>query len=141
MMLLLYDINKQTHSLFVCCCCFYHCFCVILFQLNNAEGITLIHPEKDASEPRSSMISASFNFINSIIGSGIIGKYSLNHSNIILSNKRSPFHYMHSIIWMMNLIHLEMIQLNNQLHLLILVQQAEAFIPSKPCSDNPPGII
>lgn len=88
MMLLLYDINKQTHSLFVCCCCFYHCFCVILFQLNNAEGITLIHPEKDASEPRSSMISASFNFINSIIGSGIIGKYSLNHSNIILSNKR-----------------------------------------------------
>ncbi|XP_037644891.1 putative sodium-coupled neutral amino acid transporter 11 [Sebastes umbrosus] len=52
-------------------------------QLNNEEGTTLFPPQKAAAEPRSSMISASFNFINSIIGSGIIGlPYALNQAGL-----------------------------------------------------------
>ncbi|XP_010774509.1 putative sodium-coupled neutral amino acid transporter 11 [Notothenia coriiceps] len=54
-------------------------------QLNNEEGTTLLTPQKAAGEPRSSMISASFNFINSIIGSGIIGlPYALNQAGLPL---------------------------------------------------------
>uniref|UniRef100_A0A8C9ZK25 Putative sodium-coupled neutral amino acid transporter 11 n=1 Tax=Sander lucioperca TaxID=283035 RepID=A0A8C9ZK25_SANLU len=45
---------------------------LFILQLNNEEGTTLIPPQKAAGETRSSMIYASFNFINSIIGSGII---------------------------------------------------------------------
>ncbi|XP_051815150.1 putative sodium-coupled neutral amino acid transporter 11 [Acanthochromis polyacanthus] len=52
-------------------------------QLNNEEGTTLIPPDKAAGESRSSLISASFNFINSIIGSGIIGlPYALNQAGL-----------------------------------------------------------
>ncbi|XP_030614566.1 putative sodium-coupled neutral amino acid transporter 11 [Archocentrus centrarchus] len=52
-------------------------------QLNTEEGITLIPPQKDVRKSRSSMISASFNFINSIIGSGIIGlPYALNQAGL-----------------------------------------------------------
>ncbi|XP_008299374.1 putative sodium-coupled neutral amino acid transporter 11 [Stegastes partitus] len=52
-------------------------------QLNSEEGTTLIPPEKAAGESRSSLISASFNFINSIIGSGIIGlPYALNQAGL-----------------------------------------------------------
>ncbi|XP_056245370.1 putative sodium-coupled neutral amino acid transporter 11 isoform X2 [Seriola aureovittata] len=54
-------------------------------QLNNEEGTTLIPPQKVAGEQRGSMISASFNFINSIIGSGIIGlPYALNQAGLPL---------------------------------------------------------
>ncbi|XP_034059922.1 putative sodium-coupled neutral amino acid transporter 11 [Gymnodraco acuticeps] len=54
-------------------------------QLNNEEGTTLLTPQKAAGEPRSSKISASFNFINSIIGSGIIGlPYALNQAGLPL---------------------------------------------------------
>lgn len=61
---------------------------MLLFpQLNNEEGAALIPPQKAAGQSRSSMISASFNFINSIIGSGIIGKHSPNISNFIWPNK------------------------------------------------------
>ncbi|XP_047456238.1 putative sodium-coupled neutral amino acid transporter 11 isoform X1 [Mugil cephalus] len=50
-------------------------------QLNNEEGTTLIPPQK--SDSRSSMIAASFNFINSIIGSGIIGlPFALNQAGL-----------------------------------------------------------
>ncbi|XP_041807005.1 putative sodium-coupled neutral amino acid transporter 11 [Chelmon rostratus] len=49
------------------------------------EGTTLIPSQKAAGEPRSSMISASFNFINSIIGSGIIGlPYALSQAGLPL---------------------------------------------------------
>ncbi|KAM3607770.1 uncharacterized protein V6R79_013608 [Siganus canaliculatus] len=52
-------------------------------QQNN-EGATLILPEK-AGDTRGSVISASFNFINSIIGSGIIGlPYALNLAGLPL---------------------------------------------------------
>ncbi|KAM7407502.1 hypothetical protein PAMA_003296 [Pampus argenteus] len=52
-------------------------------QLNNGQETTLIPPQKAAGEPRSSMTSASFNFINSIIGSGIIGlPYALNQAGL-----------------------------------------------------------
>ncbi|XP_029315242.1 putative sodium-coupled neutral amino acid transporter 11 [Cottoperca gobio] len=52
-------------------------------QLNNEEGTILIAPQKAAGQPRGSMISASFNFINSIIGSGIIGlPYALNQAGL-----------------------------------------------------------
>ncbi|KAM7380579.1 hypothetical protein PAMP_003866 [Pampus punctatissimus] len=52
-------------------------------QLNNGQGTTLIPPQKAVLEPRSSMTSASFNFINSIIGSGIIGlPYALNQAGL-----------------------------------------------------------
>ncbi|XP_040004939.1 putative sodium-coupled neutral amino acid transporter 11 [Xiphias gladius] len=52
-------------------------------QLNSEEGTTLIPPQKVAVEPRNSMMSASFNFINSIIGSGIIGlPYALNQAGL-----------------------------------------------------------
>ncbi|XP_071762383.1 putative sodium-coupled neutral amino acid transporter 11 [Centroberyx gerrardi] len=53
-------------------------------QLNNEEGNTFILPQKVAGQPgRNSMISASFNFINSIIGSGIIGlPYALNQAGL-----------------------------------------------------------
>ncbi|XP_032385291.1 putative sodium-coupled neutral amino acid transporter 11 [Etheostoma spectabile] len=52
-------------------------------QPNSEEGTTLLNPQKDAGKTRSSMISASFNFINSIIGSGIIGlPYALNQAGL-----------------------------------------------------------
>ncbi|XP_029967080.1 putative sodium-coupled neutral amino acid transporter 11 [Salarias fasciatus] len=52
-------------------------------QLYSEEWTNLIRPEKGAAEPRSSMICASFNFINSIIGSGIIGlPYALNQAGL-----------------------------------------------------------
>ncbi|XP_034740564.1 putative sodium-coupled neutral amino acid transporter 11 [Etheostoma cragini] len=52
-------------------------------QPNSEEGTTLIHPQKAAGKTRSSVISASFNFINSIIGSGIIGlPYALNQAGL-----------------------------------------------------------
>ncbi|XP_053185143.1 putative sodium-coupled neutral amino acid transporter 11 [Scomber japonicus] len=55
------------------------------FQLNSEQGTTLIPAEKVGRESRSSMISASFNFINSIIGSGIIGlPYALNQAGLPL---------------------------------------------------------
>ncbi|XP_023192314.1 putative sodium-coupled neutral amino acid transporter 11 isoform X1 [Xiphophorus maculatus] len=50
-------------------------------QQSNEEGTALIHMHKP--EWRCSMISASFNFINSIIGSGIIGlPYALNQAGL-----------------------------------------------------------
>ncbi|MEQ2175095.1 hypothetical protein GOODEAATRI_014695 [Goodea atripinnis] len=50
-------------------------------QQNNEEGTAIIRMHK--SESRGSMISASFNFINSIIGSGIIGlPYALNQAGL-----------------------------------------------------------
>ncbi len=67
--------HEQQTRFFLFVCLFLLLFCVLIYQLNNEEGATLIPPLKAAGEPRSSMISASFNFINSIIGSGIIGKY------------------------------------------------------------------
>ncbi|XP_041858014.1 putative sodium-coupled neutral amino acid transporter 11 [Melanotaenia boesemani] len=52
-------------------------------QLNSEEGMALINPQKAARECRRSMTSASFNFINSIIGSGIIGlPYALNQAGL-----------------------------------------------------------
>ncbi|XP_029980826.1 putative sodium-coupled neutral amino acid transporter 11 [Sphaeramia orbicularis] len=56
-------------------------------QQNNEEGTILISSQKvtdaAAGESRSSTISASFNFINSIIGSGIIGlPYALNQAGL-----------------------------------------------------------
>ncbi|MED6249353.1 hypothetical protein ATANTOWER_012880 [Ataeniobius toweri] len=52
-------------------------------QQNNEEGTAIIRMHK--SESRGSMISASFNFINSIIGSGIIGlPYALNQAGLPL---------------------------------------------------------
>ncbi|XP_072300117.1 putative sodium-coupled neutral amino acid transporter 11 [Eucyclogobius newberryi] len=57
-------------------------------QLNNEEGTILLQPIKAQgstarNESRRSMISASFNFINSIIGSGIIGlPYALNQAGL-----------------------------------------------------------
>uniref|UniRef100_A0A3Q3ARF3 Putative sodium-coupled neutral amino acid transporter 11 n=2 Tax=Kryptolebias marmoratus TaxID=37003 RepID=A0A3Q3ARF3_KRYMA len=52
-------------------------------QQINEEGTTLISPNKAARESKGSMISASFNFINSIIGSGIIGlPYAMNQAGL-----------------------------------------------------------
>uniref|UniRef100_H3DGG1 Putative sodium-coupled neutral amino acid transporter 11 n=1 Tax=Tetraodon nigroviridis TaxID=99883 RepID=H3DGG1_TETNG len=52
--------------------------------MSNEEGAALIHGAK-VSASRRSMISASFNFINSIIGSGIIGlPYALNQAGLPL---------------------------------------------------------
>ncbi|XP_034429823.1 putative sodium-coupled neutral amino acid transporter 11 isoform X1 [Hippoglossus hippoglossus] len=52
-------------------------------QLPHEEGTMLIHPPKDASGARRSTTSATFNFINSIIGSGIIGlPYALNQAGL-----------------------------------------------------------
>nr|XP_040057290.1 putative sodium-coupled neutral amino acid transporter 11 [Gasterosteus aculeatus aculeatus] len=54
-------------------------------ELNSEEGATLVPPKKASREPISSMTSASFNFINSIIGSGIIGlPYALNQAGLSL---------------------------------------------------------
>ncbi|KAM4559391.1 putative sodium-coupled neutral amino acid transporter 11 [Odontesthes bonariensis] len=54
-------------------------------QSNGEEGTTLIHPQKAVRESSGSMLSASFNFINSIIGSGIIGlPYALNQAGLPL---------------------------------------------------------
>nr|XP_046261091.1 putative sodium-coupled neutral amino acid transporter 11 [Scatophagus argus] len=54
-------------------------------QPNNEEAATLIPPQKVSGEARSSVISASFNFINSIIGSGIIGlPYALSQAGLPL---------------------------------------------------------
>uniref|UniRef100_A0A3Q1K4U5 Putative sodium-coupled neutral amino acid transporter 11 n=1 Tax=Anabas testudineus TaxID=64144 RepID=A0A3Q1K4U5_ANATE len=57
--------------------------------MNSEEGTTLTAPQKASGEHRRSMIYASFNFINSIIGSGIIGKYSLHISKFNLSHKQT----------------------------------------------------
>ncbi|XP_058478551.1 putative sodium-coupled neutral amino acid transporter 11 [Solea solea] len=52
-------------------------------QLTNEEGTTLIHSQRVAGKSRSSTISATFNFINSIIGSGTIGlPYALNQAGL-----------------------------------------------------------
>ncbi|CAG5865559.1 unnamed protein product [Menidia menidia] len=52
-------------------------------QSITEEGTSLILPTKAPREPRSSMLSACFNFINSIIGSGIIGlPYALNQAGL-----------------------------------------------------------
>ncbi|KAK2839751.1 hypothetical protein Q5P01_013491 [Channa striata] len=52
-------------------------------KLNNEEGTSLTFPQKAVGESRSSMINACFNFINSIIGSGIIGlPYALNEAGL-----------------------------------------------------------
>ncbi|XP_038145683.1 putative sodium-coupled neutral amino acid transporter 11 isoform X2 [Cyprinodon tularosa] len=52
-------------------------------QQNNKEGTALI--QKRNSNSRGSLIAASFNFINSIIGSGIIGlPYALNQAGLPL---------------------------------------------------------
>uniref|UniRef100_A0A3Q4AK42 Putative sodium-coupled neutral amino acid transporter 11 n=1 Tax=Mola mola TaxID=94237 RepID=A0A3Q4AK42_MOLML len=61
------------------------CFFLCLFpQQNDDEGTALV-AQKAAGDTRSSMISASFNFINSIIGSGIIGlPYALNQAGLPL---------------------------------------------------------
>ncbi|XP_062237141.1 putative sodium-coupled neutral amino acid transporter 11 [Platichthys flesus] len=54
-------------------------------QLPHEEGTMLIHPQKYASGARRSTTSATFNFINSIIGSGIIGlPYALNQEGLPL---------------------------------------------------------
>ncbi|XP_061548187.1 putative sodium-coupled neutral amino acid transporter 11 [Phycodurus eques] len=54
-------------------------------QLSNEQGITLISSQKATREARYSMISACFNFINSIIGSGVIGlPYALNQAGLPL---------------------------------------------------------
>ncbi|XP_028991696.1 putative sodium-coupled neutral amino acid transporter 11 isoform X1 [Betta splendens] len=54
-------------------------------QLDSEEGAILTALQKAAGEQRSSMIYASFNFINSIIGSGIIGlPYALNQAGLPL---------------------------------------------------------
>ncbi|XP_060945193.1 putative sodium-coupled neutral amino acid transporter 11 [Limanda limanda] len=54
-------------------------------QLPHEEGTMLIHPLKDASGARRSTTSATFNFINSIIGSGIIGlPYALSQAGLPL---------------------------------------------------------
>ncbi|XP_037343784.2 putative sodium-coupled neutral amino acid transporter 11 [Pungitius pungitius] len=51
-------------------------------ELISEEGATLV-PKKASGEPISSMTSASFNFINSIIGSGVIGlPYALNQAGL-----------------------------------------------------------
>ncbi|XP_003962005.2 putative sodium-coupled neutral amino acid transporter 11 isoform X2 [Takifugu rubripes] len=53
-------------------------------QLKNEEGATLIPPPK-ISASRRSAISAAFNFINSIIGSGILGlPYALSQAGLPL---------------------------------------------------------
>ncbi|XP_034549481.1 putative sodium-coupled neutral amino acid transporter 11 [Notolabrus celidotus] len=52
-------------------------------ELYDEEETALVSPEKDAEKPRHTMMSASFNFINSIIGSGIIGlPYALNQAGL-----------------------------------------------------------
>uniref|UniRef100_A0A3P9JVC1 Putative sodium-coupled neutral amino acid transporter 11 n=1 Tax=Oryzias latipes TaxID=8090 RepID=A0A3P9JVC1_ORYLA len=52
---------------------------------NDGERDALISPQKASRESISSMITASFNFINSIIGSGIIGlPYALNQAGLPL---------------------------------------------------------
>ncbi|XP_028249072.1 putative sodium-coupled neutral amino acid transporter 11 [Parambassis ranga] len=49
----------------------------------NEEGTALLSSQKSTRDSRGSMISASFNFINSIIGSGIIGlPYALNQAGL-----------------------------------------------------------
>uniref|UniRef100_A0A3Q2DPC9 Putative sodium-coupled neutral amino acid transporter 11 n=1 Tax=Cyprinodon variegatus TaxID=28743 RepID=A0A3Q2DPC9_CYPVA len=48
---------------------------------NNKEGTALI--QKRNSNSRGSLIAASFNFINSIIGSGIIGEYATHLTNLL----------------------------------------------------------
>uniref|UniRef100_A0A3B3I5S9 Putative sodium-coupled neutral amino acid transporter 11 n=1 Tax=Oryzias latipes TaxID=8090 RepID=A0A3B3I5S9_ORYLA len=54
-------------------------------QGNDGERDALISPEKASRESINSMITASFNFINSIIGSGIIGlPYALNQAGLPL---------------------------------------------------------
>ncbi|XP_037094984.1 putative sodium-coupled neutral amino acid transporter 11 [Syngnathus acus] len=52
-------------------------------QLSNEQGIPLISSQKGTREGRYSMISACFNFVNSIIGSGVIGlPYALNQAGL-----------------------------------------------------------
>uniref|UniRef100_A0A3B4AS15 Putative sodium-coupled neutral amino acid transporter 11 n=1 Tax=Periophthalmus magnuspinnatus TaxID=409849 RepID=A0A3B4AS15_9GOBI len=61
--------------------------CIIILQISSEEGTILLQSIKaqgsTAGNLRSSMISSSFNFINSIIGSGIIGlPYALNQAGL-----------------------------------------------------------
>ncbi|XP_061698601.1 putative sodium-coupled neutral amino acid transporter 11 [Syngnathoides biaculeatus] len=52
-------------------------------QLSNEQGITLISSKNETREARHSMISACFNFVNSIIGSGVIGlPYALTQAGL-----------------------------------------------------------
>uniref|UniRef100_UPI0037E943D8 putative sodium-coupled neutral amino acid transporter 11 n=1 Tax=Semicossyphus pulcher TaxID=241346 RepID=UPI0037E943D8 len=52
-------------------------------ELNDEEESTLIPARKAEGKQRHTMMSASFNFINSIIGSGIIGlPYALNQAGL-----------------------------------------------------------
>ncbi|XP_041662324.1 putative sodium-coupled neutral amino acid transporter 11 [Cheilinus undulatus] len=52
-------------------------------ELNNEEGTPLLSSSKNTEKPRHTMMSASFNFINSIVGSGIIGlPYALNQAGL-----------------------------------------------------------
>ncbi|KAM9802931.1 putative sodium-coupled neutral amino acid transporter 11 isoform 2-T2 [Syngnathus typhle] len=52
-------------------------------QLSNEQGIPLISSQKGTREGRYTMISACFNFVNSIIGSGVIGlPYALNQAGL-----------------------------------------------------------
>uniref|UniRef100_A0AAY5KVX3 Putative sodium-coupled neutral amino acid transporter 11 n=1 Tax=Esox lucius TaxID=8010 RepID=A0AAY5KVX3_ESOLU len=55
-------------------------------QIENGDGKPLLASQKQVrEEEKSSMTSASFNFINSIIGSGVIGlPYSLNQAGLPL---------------------------------------------------------
>ncbi|XP_077583932.1 putative sodium-coupled neutral amino acid transporter 11 [Stigmatopora nigra] len=51
--------------------------------LNDEQRISLISSQKSSTEARSSTISACFNFVNSIIGSGVIGlPYALNQAGL-----------------------------------------------------------
>ncbi|XP_077435353.1 LOW QUALITY PROTEIN: putative sodium-coupled neutral amino acid transporter 11 [Vanacampus margaritifer] len=52
-------------------------------QMSDEQGITLISSQKATRDARYSMISACFNFVNSIIGSGVIGlPYALNQAGL-----------------------------------------------------------
>ncbi|KAM6978207.1 putative sodium-coupled neutral amino acid transporter 11 [Tautogolabrus adspersus] len=54
-------------------------------ELNDEEETPLIPVRKDSGKQRHTMMSASFNLINSIIGSGIIGlPYALNQAGLPL---------------------------------------------------------
>ncbi|XP_019744401.1 putative sodium-coupled neutral amino acid transporter 11 isoform X1 [Hippocampus comes] len=52
-------------------------------QVSDEPGIALISSPKTTREARYSMISACFNFVNSIIGSGVVGlPYALNQAGL-----------------------------------------------------------
>nr|XP_061799734.1 putative sodium-coupled neutral amino acid transporter 11 [Nerophis lumbriciformis] len=63
--------------------CFNHGFFILTFQVSDEQEISLISTQKPREEARFSMISACFNFVNSIIGSGVIGlPYALNEAGL-----------------------------------------------------------